>query len=77
MVAVLGLTFHYLAKKQGDGGLGKPDKKRIIQQAFVDNPTGSRQIFEERHGKYHLPRGHFPTGRNHSGRRKKREFEKK
>ncbi len=43
MVAVLGLTFHYFARNQGNGGLNDSDKRRIIQQAFVNNPAGSRQ----------------------------------
>ncbi len=71
VVATLGLTFEMFS----DGGvLTDKDRRRLIQQAFIDNPAGSRQTREEKWGKDHIPKRRSPTGRNHSRKQKAIKF---
>lgn len=69
--AIIGLVFHYASRKTGGEGID-PRLKRRFAGTLVNNPPGSRQIYEEEHGKLHIPGGYSRTGRNHGGRVKSR-----
>lgn len=69
--AIIGLVGHYVSRKTGGEGID-PRLKRRFAAALVNNSPGSKQMQEEKEGKIHTPRGHFPTGRNHGGRVKSR-----
>ncbi|MEO0087952.1 MAG: hypothetical protein ABIK90_07750 [candidate division WOR-3 bacterium] len=67
--AVLGLVFHYSSRVSGGRGINPGLKSRYTGR-LIANPAGSRQIWEEEHGKRHFRKGRFPTGRNTSGKRR-------
>lgn len=73
VIATIVLTFHYASKVGGGSGIDQKLKRRYAG-AIINNPPGSRQLWEEDHGKVHTPKGHFPNGRNHSGRAKARNI---
>jgi hypothetical protein len=67
VLGIIGLTLHHADRELGGEGLSPRDKRRFAAMV-INNSPGSAQIREEKQGKIHIPKGHFPTGRNHSGR---------
>jgi hypothetical protein len=67
VLGIVVLTLHHADRKLGGEGLPPRDKRRFAAMV-INNPPGSAQIREEKQGKIHIPKGRFPTGRNHSGR---------
>jgi hypothetical protein len=67
VVGIVGLVIHKVDRQLGGRGLPERDKRRFAAMV-INNPPGSAQIREEKQGKIHIPKGRFPTGRNHSGR---------
>lgn len=61
-----------ISQSARDPSLGGPGSKfrRQLGGKLVNEPAGSRQQKEEEWGKIHIPKGHFRTGRNTSGRRR-------
>ena len=66
-LVVIGILYR-ISKAAGNGVRIDPKLKKQSMAALLNNPPGSRQLWEEDHGVYHIPSGRFPTGRNHSGR---------
>ena len=67
VLGIIGLALHHVDRESGGKGLPPRDKRRFAAMV-INNPSGSAQIREEKKGKINIPKGRFPTGRNHSGR---------